>query len=266
MLPVQQDWEKGEFTRVLDVLDTRRPLPGEPDLRRWEWHHQWRLSHADLRTFTGQTGEITSLAFSPDGQLLASARRGSVKLWEAATGKEKATFQERFREEQDPNRYAGASRALAGQSGLPAACYRQALRQAETATRLAPGSGPCLTALGIAQYRMGRYEEALPTLKRAEQVNVEQGGFTTPADLAFLAMSQQQLGHKDEARAGLGRLRDLLKRPASSTARRQQGHKREKHSHERAPASDLYLGCPAGPEKKAEGTRHHLREDSRNWN
>jgi WD40 repeat protein len=110
---------------------------------------------------------------------------------------------EHYREEEDPRRYAAAARALARRDHLPEAWYRQALRQAEAAGARAPEAGYCLTAL--AQYRLGRFAEALATLDRP--------GPSPPdaAALALLALAHHQLGHPEEAAASLARLRDLMK-------------------------------------------------------
>jgi hypothetical protein len=52
----------------------------------------------------------------------------------------------------------------------------------------------------------------LSTLTKSEKLNAAQAGLQ-PADLAFLAMAQHQLVRKDEARATLGRLRGVMKKP-----------------------------------------------------
>ncbi len=53
-----------------------------------------RLQCRLLATLTGHTDWVTSVAFSPDGTLVASASRDrTVKLWEPATGKCLKTFQ-----------------------------------------------------------------------------------------------------------------------------------------------------------------------------
>jgi len=88
--------------------------------------------------------------------------------------------------------------------------YVRALEQAEKAVREAPENGYILNTLGVAQYRTGRYADALATLTKSEKMNATKDG-SHPADLAFLAMAQFQLGRKEEARATLERLHDVLK-------------------------------------------------------
>jgi hypothetical protein len=92
--------------------------------------------------------------------------------------------------------------------------YALALRQAQAAVRMAPGDGFILNTLGVAQYRTRRYAEALATLLQSEKLNARESGTPPPADLAFLAMAQHQLGKKDEAKVTLGQLREVMKQPA----------------------------------------------------
>jgi WD40 repeat protein len=51
----------------------------------WLWEV---ASGTELLSLNGHTSEVGSLAFSPDGTLLASAGGATVKLWETATGAE----------------------------------------------------------------------------------------------------------------------------------------------------------------------------------
>jgi tetratricopeptide (TPR) repeat protein len=122
--------------------------------------------------------------------------------------KQALALAERHREEADPEAYRRASWGLARQRYLNAFQNDRALRQAETAYRLAPEQGAARTTLGMAQYRAEKFQEAADTLTRADQLN--QG---VPANLAFLAMAQHQLGRDGEARDTLARLREILKRP-----------------------------------------------------
>jgi WD40 repeat protein/serine/threonine protein kinase len=91
--------------------------------------------------------------------------------------------------------------------------YRKALRYSEEACQLEPENGLSLNTLGAAYFRVGNYEKALATLLRSDQINKPQllGWGSIPADLAFLAMTQHQLGHDKEAQAELQRLRERMK-------------------------------------------------------
>jgi Flp pilus assembly protein TadD len=100
------------------------------------------------------------------------------------------------------------------QPGADPAAYRLALRQAEAACRLLPNERGFHSTLGIAQYRLGRYEDAVATLVQADRVHTDNGdGSSSPTDLAFLALARHRLGQMDRARALLNRLRETMKRP-----------------------------------------------------
>jgi WD40 repeat protein len=119
----------------------------------------------------------------------------------------------RFQDE--PERFHRASRNVVRYQAAAPALVRKALGWAQTACALAPDSGACLTTLGIAQYRLGQYEEALAILGRAEKLN-QTNPSDQPAAIAFQAMAQQRLDHPVEARAALDRLHDLMKKPPHS--------------------------------------------------
>src|SRR5262249_57134928 len=76
----QMDWENGNVGRILDLLEPyRRPPPGKPDLRGWEWYYQEQLCNSELQTLRGHGGVVSSLAFSLDGSRMASASGDTVK-------------------------------------------------------------------------------------------------------------------------------------------------------------------------------------------
>jgi WD40 repeat protein len=116
-----------------------------------------------------------------------------------------------------------ASWEVVRQPGADAAAYARALRQAEAACRLTPNNASHLNTLGVAYYRVGKYQEALEKLGRSNILRKD----SDPADLAFLAMAQHQLGLKGEARATLARLRVVMKQPRRAKNAEAQGFLRE---------------------------------------
>ena len=89
----QQAWDANNMERLQELLNLQRPKPGQRDLRAFEWRYLWKQCHGDLFTFRGRTREVTSVAFSPDGKLLASGSNDTtIKLWSVATHQELATL------------------------------------------------------------------------------------------------------------------------------------------------------------------------------
>jgi tetratricopeptide (TPR) repeat protein len=134
-----------------------------------------------------------------------------------------------------------ASRDVARRPGAGASAYRLALQRAEIACRLMPFEGPYRTTLGMAQYRLGQYREALTTLTRADELNREARGGPVPADLALLAMTCYRMRETDRARASLRRLRETIQSPQWARNVEAQGLLKE--------AEALLSGQAAGPQK-----------------
>jgi len=111
-----------------------------------------------------------------------------------------------------PDRLNAATWSVVREPWAPPGAYPLALRQAKAACRQEPDNGLFLNALGAAQYRTSQYAAALKTLTESDKLNAARFRHSLPADLAFLAMTQFQLGQKAEAAATLGRLRDLMKK------------------------------------------------------
>jgi hypothetical protein len=135
----------------------------------------------------------------------------------------------RYRE--DPDRFYEASWAVVQKPGAEKAKYRLALRQAETAFNLtSPQYAPLhrlyLNNLGVAQYRVGHYTDALDSLKRTDTMfSARTGGVYY--NLAFLAMTYHQLGKHAEAQAVLARLHETMKSPQFANNKDAQARLRE---------------------------------------
>jgi WD40 repeat protein/serine/threonine protein kinase len=62
------------------------------DLRGWEWHYLMRLCRVEPLVLRAEK-EVHGVAFSPDGERLASAGgAGTIKIWNSRTGKVMQTF------------------------------------------------------------------------------------------------------------------------------------------------------------------------------
>jgi hypothetical protein len=211
------------------------------------------VSGQELLTLKMDTSAVNSVAFSPDGRRLASNGGPFVHIWEGATMPDSVWRQRglvnlvdslfeqlHLREEvlaalhQDASldeadrQFAGAAAQSYRENpwslneaawnvvkiaGADKEVYVRALRYIKAAVHLEPEEGFFLNTLGVSQYRLVRYADALATLTKSDKRNATREG-SLPADLAFLAMAQHQLGKKDEAKATLGRLREIMKHPS----------------------------------------------------
>jgi hypothetical protein len=120
------------------------------------------------------------------------------------------TLAERFREETEPQKYYDAAWPVLRHPHANVHLCQFALTQMTAACSLVPDKAPYRIALGIAQYRLGRFQkerftDALATLSKCDD--------NQPATLAFLTMTQHQLGQREQAQTTLGRLRKLMKEP-----------------------------------------------------
>jgi hypothetical protein len=106
-----------------------------------------------------------------------------------------------------PKALNDAAWLVARESDHDPATYALALRRAEASCDDQPDFPDHLHTLGVTQYRVGLYREALATLTRT---NTLFGG-REPDCLAFMALSQQKLGQQEAARQTLAQFRDAVK-------------------------------------------------------
>ena len=77
-----QSFGDGNYRRGVQLLDKHRPLPGEPDLRGFEWRYLWQIAQGDDHfALPNQGSPVQSLAFSPAGDALAIGLHDKLNVW-----------------------------------------------------------------------------------------------------------------------------------------------------------------------------------------
>jgi hypothetical protein len=207
----------------------------------------------EVASFRAHVNHVNAVSWSPDSRRLASASSDqTIKIWDGTVLTTEARVEReavallnyvfsrplpradilehlsssptlqpqvraaavdligRFHEETDAKRYYDAAWPVVRNRYANIFTSQLALAQMKKASAQAPTVAPYRIGLGVAQYRLGkfekeRYAEAQATLTTCDPNH--------PAALAFLALAQHQLGEKEQARATLARLRELMKRP-----------------------------------------------------
>jgi hypothetical protein len=85
----EREWSANNVRRAEEVLDA---CP--PELRHWEWHSLKRLCHGDRLTFRLAPGKV---ALGPDGGFVVSCDDTTIRVYQAATGREVHTLRSRGR-------------------------------------------------------------------------------------------------------------------------------------------------------------------------
>jgi WD40 repeat protein/predicted Ser/Thr protein kinase len=105
-----REWDAGNVGHTEELLEQCRP-----NLRSWEWRYVKRLCHLDLMTLKGHSGDVSSVAFSPEGDQIASGSTdNTIKLWDAATGQEVLTLKGHSHEVYDVAFSPGGRRIASG--------------------------------------------------------------------------------------------------------------------------------------------------------
>jgi eukaryotic-like serine/threonine-protein kinase len=88
MSAAQHAWDDGDLGLALSLLEVHLPNTGETDRREFEWFYFWNLCRGDQwMTLTNHTRPVSCVAFSPDGQRLATGSVGNpVQIWDTVTG------------------------------------------------------------------------------------------------------------------------------------------------------------------------------------
>src|SRR5262249_40213077 len=83
-----QAWEDAGTPRMMDLLNSQVPKPGQQDLRGFEWDYLWNLGNSELQSFRhGHT--IASVSFFPDNKrLVTSSDDPVIRVWDIVTGQQ----------------------------------------------------------------------------------------------------------------------------------------------------------------------------------
>jgi WD40 repeat protein len=81
---MQPAWDAGDVGRLRELLAATEAHPN----RGFEWFYWQRLCHLEQHALMGHRGGVRSVAYSPDGQRLATASWDmTARVWDAATGR-----------------------------------------------------------------------------------------------------------------------------------------------------------------------------------
>lgn len=87
MFQAQQAWQSGDLARTWQLLQDQK-APARADLRGFEWHYLWQLSHQARFTFPGLFSVVEAAAIAPNGKLLVTANgKGDAAFWSLESGR-----------------------------------------------------------------------------------------------------------------------------------------------------------------------------------
>jgi WD40 repeat protein len=80
-----QAWDNANMARLTELLERHKPVNDQEDLRGFEWYYYWRLLHRARATLP-HDNLVISVAYSPDGKLLATAGSDHlIYLWDVSS-------------------------------------------------------------------------------------------------------------------------------------------------------------------------------------
>jgi WD40 repeat protein len=187
------------FTQLAVAADgtvVEQPLHGP--IRLWDATPSYEVEAWNRADFLySQLGFYDAVAAAIRSDLALSPAGRKVALWLAGT------VRDNF-----PDAHDRASWAIVKSPGGQTTAYRQALEHSLAACRLAPWNPGYVNTLGIAQYRLGLHSDAVDSLSQARRMR----GSAFLSNLAFTAMAQYRLGRRQEALGTLHELQLEMRR------------------------------------------------------
>lgn len=94
MALVHRALDAGNLALARELIESQRPTPGQQDLRGFEWRYFWKRSRGDqLFTLSGHARDVSSIAISRDGRIIASGdAEGTIIVWDATSRQRVARF------------------------------------------------------------------------------------------------------------------------------------------------------------------------------
>ncbi len=112
-----QSCEGGRLDQTIGLLERHNLQSGWEDLRGFEWYYLWRRCQEErLVPLVKRLPIIHSVAFSPDGKILAVCTKGGTKLWNIAKNEELAVFKGRSKAVLSPAALSPDGKTLASGS------------------------------------------------------------------------------------------------------------------------------------------------------